>query len=322
VSSVFNTRILYHPNYYEPGLIITQSQASGYQDVLAGEGLRVQLGSIDKVVYANRLDVRTQVAANQATANVLPGATLTGDYIQTAAYTVRQRNQYSDWDVAEAGEYNVALPMAYRYAHQQGAYQFVRTAGLFGITAANSEGLLNTPGATIVNLPADSYGNTTVRTYDAGQLAIYLNGLISAGLTRMFLAGTPTRVVILGSQRMLLFMQTQGIVQLTSFQRPGAGTATTAQEVTTVMSEFGYEIEWAYDDTLVGQGGASTSDALLIAFPELNIPTGNILQYADVPAPVEVTTPIPEGLDVTSTMRVTPGWCIRSQALTIAQMPY
>jgi hypothetical protein len=331
--SVFNARQIIHPSHYEPGLIITQSQASGYQDVLAGEGLRVQLGPIDKVVYANRLDVRTQVAANQAIANALPGASLTGDFIQTATYTIRQRNEYNEFDVLEAAQYSVGLPMAYRYAHRQGAFQFLRNIGLYGANAANSEGLINTPGATATNLPPDSYGNTTISTYDAGQLAIFINSVIQAGLTRMFLMGTPVRVVILGPQRILGTMQLQGVVQLVQFQRAGAGTATTAQEITTINKEFGYTVEWAFDDTLIGQGSGGT-DAVLVVFPELNVPTmagintnefamvapnisGNTLQYADVPAPVEVITPIPEGLDVTSTMRASSGWCVRSQAITV-----
>ena len=337
--SVFDARQLVHPHHYEPGLIVTQSQASGYRHVLAGDGLRVQLGAIDKAIYANVLDVRTQVAANQATHNALPGPSLRGSIIQAGTYTVRQRSQYSEFDVAEAGEYNVALPMAYRYGQRQGAYQFIRNAGLFGVNAANSEGLLNTPGATTINLPPDSYGNTTIRSYDAGQLMIWLNGVINAGLTRMFLFGTPVRIVILGPQEILGTMQTQDIVQLGSFQRVGGGSATTAQATTETMSQFGYTVEWAFDDTLIGQGGSSAVDAVLVCFPELNVPTmaglntnefamvepniaGNILQYSDVVAPVEVSTPVPEGLDVTSTMRVSAGWVIRPQAITIAQIPH
>ena len=334
--SVFNARQLVSPNHYEPGLIITQSQASGYFDVLSGEAPRNQLGPIDKAIYANVLDVRTQVAANQATANVLPGVSLTGHIIQAGTYTLRQRNQYSDFDVAEAGEYNVALPMAYRYGHFQGAYQYLRNIGIYGANAANSEGLINTPGATTVNLPADTYGNTTLSTYDAGQLAIWFNGLILAGLSRMFLLGTPVRVVILGPQQDLGFMQLQGVVQLTSYQRPGAGAATTAQEIVTINKEFGYTVEYAFDDTLIGQGAGGT-DAILVCFPELNVPTvpgmntnkfaeiapniqGNILQYTDVAAPVEVVTPVPGGLDMESTMRASAGWVIRPQAITIASV--
>jgi hypothetical protein len=336
VPSVFNARQLVSPNHYEPGLIITQSQASGYFDVLSGEAPRNQLGPIDKAIYANVLDVRTQVAANQATANVLPGVSLTGHIIQAGTYTLRQRNQYSDFDVAEAGEYNVALPMAYRYGHFQGAYQYLRNIGIYGANAANSEGLINTPGATTVNLPADTYGNTTLSTYDAGQLAIWFNGLILAGLSRMFLLGTPVRVVILGPQQDLGFMQLQGVVQLTSYQRPGAGAATTAQEIVTINKEFGYTVEYAFDDTLIGQGAGGT-DAILVCFPELNVPTvpgmntnkfaeiapniqGNILQYTDVAAPVEVVTPVPGGLDMESTMRASAGWVIRPQAITIASV--
>ena len=334
--SVFNARQLVSPHHYEPGLIITQSQASGYFDVLSGEAPRNQLGPIDKAIYANVLDVRTQVAANQATANVLPGVTLTGHIIQAGTYTLRQRNQYSDFDVAEAGEYNVALPMAYRYGHFQGAYQYLRNIGIYGANAANSEGLINTPGATTVNLPADTYGNTTLSTYDAGQLAIWFNGLILAGLSRMFLLGTPVRVVILGPQQDLGFMQLQGVVQLTSYQRPGAGAATTAQEIVTINKEFGYTVEYAFDDTLIGQGAGGT-DAILVCFPELNVPTvpgmntnkfaeiapnvqGNILQYTDVAAPVEVVTPVPGGFDMESTMRASAGWVIRPQAITIASV--
>ena len=337
--SIFNAREILHPSHYEPGLIVTQSQASGYRTTLAGGGLRVQLGPIDKAIYANVLDVRTQVNANQATHNALPGVSLTGSIIQAGTYTIRQRNEYSGFDVAEAGEYNVALPMAYRYGQRQGAFQFIRNAGLFGVNAANSEGLLNTPGATTVNLPPDSWGNSLLPNYDAGQLAIWFNGVINAGLTRMFQFGTPLRVVILGPQRVLGTMQTQDIVQLTSFQRPGGGSATTAQEITSVMGEFGYSIEWAFDDTLQGQGGSSSIDVVLVCFPELNIPTmpemntnefamvapnigGNILQYSDVTGPVEVTTPVPGGLDVESTMRVSAGWVIRPQAITIATIPY
>jgi hypothetical protein len=301
--------------------------------------LRVQIGPIDKLIYANTLDVRTQVAMNQATHNALPGASLTGGIIQTATYMIQQRNEYSDWDVAEAGEYNVALPMAYRYGQRQAAFQAIRNMGLYGLNASNNEGLLNTPGATTVNLPPDSFGNTTLRTYDAGQLAIWINGVIQAGLSRMYLMGTPVRIVILAPQRLTGTMQLQNIIQLTNYQRPGAGTATTAQTVTTINKEFGYTVEWVFDDTLIGQGGGSTTDAMLVCFPELNIPTvpgintnefaqvapnisANILQYADVIAPVEVITPIPGALDVTSSMRASCGWVIRPQAITIADIPY
>ena len=340
--NVFNTRLLLDPAFYEPELVITQSQASGYMETLAGAGLRVKLGPIDKAIYINRIDVRSQIAANQAIHNKLPSATITADFLQCPTYTSRNRAEYNQWDLAEAGRYNVSLHEAQRLALRQGHFQFIRNAGLYGVNAANSEGLINTPGATTVNLPPDSFGNVTLQTYDNGQLAVWFQGLIAAALTRMYLGGVPVRLVILGPQRVLLQMELQNIVQVVSYQRDGAGTATSAQVITKVSEEFGYEIEWAFDDTLIGQGAtinAAASDAVLLVVPEIVVPkqTGintnefatlgpnlaaNTLQYADVIAPVEVTTPIPEGLDVTATMRISPGWCIRSQAITVASIPY
>jgi hypothetical protein len=338
VPNIFQARNLITPHFYEPDLVITQAQASGYFETLAGSGLRVKLGPVDKAIYINRLDVRTQIAANQAVHNNLPSATIVADYLQTATYNGFCRAEYNQWDMAEAGEYNVSLPEAQRLAIRQGFFQYLRNAGLYGVNAQNSEGLINTPGGTTTNLPPDSFGNTTLVTYDNGQLAVWFNGLIAAALARMYIAGTPVRLVILAPQRVLLQMQLLNIVQVVSYQRPGAGTATTAQVITKVNKEFGYDVEWTFDDTLIGQG-AMSHDAVLLVVPELNVPTmpklntndfgglgpnlaANTLQYANMIAPQETTTPIPMGVDVTAWMRFSSGWCIRSQAITIVSIPY
>jgi hypothetical protein len=338
MASVFGTKLVAHPSFTEPELIITIAQPSGYMDVLADRKPRVKIGPADKFVYVNRIDVRTQVAAQQATHNALPSATIVADFLQTATYRVRTRAEYSEEDTMDAGEWNVALPSAYRLAMRQGIFQYMRMAGLYGVNATNSEGLLNTPGATAVNLPPDPYGNTKISTYDAGALAIWLIGQVQAALQRMYLLGTATRVVLLGPQRIIGQMQLQNIVQLTSFQRAGGGTATTLQVIKEVLAEFGYEFEVAYDDTLIGQGAAG-ADALVLSIPEINVPvidgvntnefaklspniSANTLQYADMAAPVEVTTPIPEGLDVVSSIRISSGWCIRGQGVTILSANY
>jgi len=311
-------------------------------DVLGGRSLRVKLGPADKFVYQNRIDVRTSVAASQAAYNALPSATITADYLQTATYRVRTRAEYNELDVAEAGEWNVALPAAQRLAMRQGIFQYIRTACLYGVNAANSEGLLNAPNSTAVNLPPDSYGNTLLPTYDAGELAIWLLGQLQAAWQRMYMLGTGARAIFLGPQRVIGQMQLQNIVQVTSYQRPGAGTATTAQIIKEVAKEMGYELEYAYDDTLIGMGASidsEPSDALLLIVPEAIVPSmegintnefatlspterAMTLQYADVAAPVEITTPIVEGLDVTSQMRISSGWAPRGQAVTVLSIPY
>lgn len=338
MANIFGTKLIAHPSYTEPDQILTISQPSGFMDLFAGRAPRVRLGDTDKFVYANRIDLRSQVASQQASHNALPSATITADFLQTAAYLVRTRAEYNEIDVAEAGNWNTALPAAQRLAMRQGIFQYMRMAALFGVNSANSEGLLNTPGASTATLPPDSFGNTTILTYDAGQFAFWLLGQFAAALERMYLAGTPTRLAILGPQRIILQLQLQNIVQLTSFQRSGGGTATTAQVVTNVAKEFGYEVEWGYDDTLIGQG-ASSDDALILAVPEIEVPSiegintnpfaelspnlrANTMQYANMAAPVEVTTPIPDGVDVTSSLRITSGWCVRSQAVSILSIPY
>lgn len=338
MANIFNARTLVHPSFVEPDLILTTAQASSFIDVLGDRGLRVKLGPVDKFVYMNRIDLRTEVAVSQAAFNALPSCSIVADYLSTATYRVRVRAEYNELDLAEAGEWNVSLPAAQRLAMRQGIYQYVRTACLFGANAANSEGLLNTPNSTSVNLPPDSYGNTTSQTYDAGELLIWLMQQFQAAMQRMYFLGTNSRAVLLGPQRIIGALQLVDIVQLTSYQRPGAGAATTAQAAREIAKEMGYDLEYGYDDTLIGKG-SSGSDAVLLVVPEAVVPSvdgvnTNIfntlsptlramtLQYADVAAPMEITTPIVEGLDVTSQMRISSGWCPRGQAITVLNIPY
>lgn len=339
MANIFNARVQVHPSFVEPELIINTNQASQFMEGLGGRSLRVKVGPADKFVYLNRVYMKTTMASQQAAANLLPSATVGADYFQTALYRSRIRAEYNELDVAEAGEWNVNLPGAQRLAMRQGHFQFIRTANLFGINAGNNEGLLNTPNATSVNLPPDSYGNATLVEYDAGELAIWFLSQIQAALQRIYNMGVEQRVVIIGPQRTIGWMQFVDVVQLTSFQRAGAGAATTAQEIKKIAEEFDVEIEYAFDDTLQGQGATSVDDAVLIIIPELVVPaidgintnvfntlqpnlSAMSMQYADVAAPIEITTPIVEGLDVTSQMRISSGWVPRGQALTITSIPY
>lgn len=332
-------RLTVNPHYLEPELISTIAQPSGFAMGMGGGKLRVRLSDIDKVVYQNRVDIRTAVASSQATYNMLPSATISLEYAQTATYMAQTRQEYDDIDVAEAANWNVALPQAYRLGARQGLYQFTRDAFFYGVNAGNNEGILNTPGAVTTVLPPDMFGNTTLLTYDNGQMAQWLLSEVLALLTPMYQLGTPTRVVITGPQQDLGYMQIQGIVQVTSYQRPGAGTATIAQVLETICEGFDIEIEFAYDDTLIGQGSGS-NDLILMQVPEAVVPVvpgvntdefatlqpqqrDMIIQYANMAAPVEITTPIPGGgVDVVSRYRISAGWVPRPQALRILSIPY
>lgn len=330
-----------NPSYIAPELIIGYQQASGAFETLASGNPLVRLGVGDQYVYMRKLDIRTQVAASQSgNANQLPSVALDASMISTPTYMFRCRGIYDHHDVAAAGNWNIALPEAQRLGMRQGIFQQLRTALLFGMNAAEGEGLLNTQGATTETLPADKNSNDTVISYDPGQLAVFMLGQVQAAMTRTNQLGIQQRVVILGPQRVLGTMEMQQIVQLTSYQRPGGGTGTVGNTVEDVLKGANVKVEWAYDDTLIGAGQGGT-DAVLIVIPEVENPQvnttvntnefanlspsikANALMFSDMAAPREIPTPIAGGaIDVLSEMRSTPGWAVRPEAVTIISMKY
>jgi hypothetical protein len=331
--------VLTHPSFMEPELLLQYNQASGAFATLATGNPLVKIGSEDKYVYIRQLQVRTKVQTNAAAGNLLPSATIVPDLIQTPTYLNRTRAEYDHHDTAMMAEWGTSIVEAQRLAMRQGHFQLLRNMLLYGNQPSNNEGLLNTSGATSVTLPADSYGNDTVRTYDNGQMAIFLLQQILAVKTRTMQLGIPQRFVVLGPQRVLGQFEYANIVQLTSYQRPGAGSSTTAGVVKEVAELNGDKIEWVYDDTLI-DGYNSTTDAVLIVMPEVEKPRGGMwntnefaklspgfaactLMYADVAAPIEIPTPLPGGaIDVLSEMRASPGWAVRPEAIQIIGMVY
>ena len=171
-------------------------------------------------------------------------------------------------------------------------------------------------------------------------MAVFLLSQILQTKQRTMQLGLPHRFAILGPQRILGLFEYQNIVQLTSYQRAGAGSQSTAGVVKDVAEKWnGDSIDWVYDDTLIGQGGGGT-DAILVVMPEVEKPRGRVwntndfatlspglsactLMYADMAAPVEIPTPLAGGaIDVLSEMRASPGWGIRPEAVTIISMTY
>lgn len=337
MANIFPSFVTVNPSLMLPETLIQYTQASGAFDLLAGGDPQVRLGDGDLYVYAKKLEMRTKVAAGQSAYNSLPSATVVASQISTPTYLVRTRAEYDHHDTSAAGKWGISLPEAQRLAMRQGIWQQMRAGLLYGFQPAQGEGLLNTAGATAVNLPADSNGNTTVVTYDNGQMAFFLLGVISAIKTRTMSLGQPARIVITGPQRILGAFEYQGIVQLTQFQRVGAGTANVANTVE--LNTMGDTVEWTYDDTLIGKG-AGGNDAVVVAIPELKVPQGGrintnafatltpnmaatTLQLCDMAAPREIPTPLPGGaVDVLSELRTTSGWGVRPEAITIVTMQY
>lgn len=69
-------------------------------------------------------------------------------------------------------------------------------------------------------------------------------------------------------------MEIQQIVQLTSYQRHGGGTDTVGGTVKEVLKGANVEVDWVYDDTLIGAGAGGT-DAVVITIPEVEVPMVN-----------------------------------------------
>lgn len=328
-----------NPSFVEPDVVMTYNQASGAFDALPGSAPRVRLGDGDLAVYAKRMDLRTRVHAGQSAVNNLPSITIVNSLIGTATYLLRVRAEYDHHDQAAASRWGFSLPEAMRLGMRQGHFQLARNALLYGMNPANGEGLLGAQGATAVSLPADSFGNTTISTYDAGQLAFFLIQQVGLLKSRTMQLGMGRKFTFLMPQRVGQQIEYANIVQLTQFQRTGAGSATTAGVVKMIAMENGDEIYWGYDDTLIGKGAGGT-DAIVIAMPEVQRPDGPAintnefaklapslnactLMYCDMAAPREIPAPLPAGaVDVTSEWRISSGWAVRPEAITVISATY
>ncbi len=338
---MFDSIVISNPSFIEPQLLTQVSQRSGAFELLPKGDVRTRLSTEDKYVYIKTLQMRAANESGQAAANQLSSPTFVTKLISTATYLVRARAQYDHHDTAAAGMWDVPLPEAYRRATWQTFAQNARDALLYGFSPSAGEGLLNTVGLTSVNLPADSNGATTFRTYDNGQMALFMLQQMVATQIRLFQgAQGGNKIVVIGPQRILSYMIKANVVQLVQFQRPGAGTAATGQMIQEQFQSVGDRVTWAFDDTLIGKGAGGT-DAVLIVIPELDdqedwtgpntnafqglTPSLNecTLQYADMVAPREITTPVAGGVtDVLYERRITSGWGVRPEAITLINMAY
>jgi hypothetical protein len=339
MSNIAPAFIVVNPSFIEPGIIMPYTQASGAFELVYGGGPVQKLSEGDLYVYMKRLDVRTKVAAGQSAYNLLPSISTTFSQIQTPTYLLRVRGEYDHHDTAAVSRWGSSIVEMQTLGMRQGHYQLCRTALLYGMQPQNGEGITNANGATVTTLPPDSQGSATVQTYDNGEMAFYLIGQIQAIKSRTNQLGLPRRFVICGPQRVLGQFEYQNIVQLVQFQRIGAGSTSTAGVVKDVLEMNDDEILWVYDDTLQGKGtGGGNNDLVIISMPEVKKPRGMrintnefaglepgieacSLQYCDMAAPREIPTPLPGGAtDVLSEWRITSGWPVRPESITLITM--
>lgn len=327
-----------NPSFIEPEFLRQQVQASGFIELLSDGQLRTRLESDSLLVYAKQLNLRTKTAAGQTSYNELPSVDILASMISTPTYLLRVGNQYDHHDVQAGGRWGYSVVEEYRNGMWQGNYQLARDACLYGFHPENGEGLVNAPGATAINLPADSFGNTTARTYDNGQMAFFLAQQILALKTATMQLGIGRSFTILGPQRTLGLFEFN-VVQVTQFQREGAGTASTRGTVKEILMDNGDDLIWVYDDTLIGKGNGG-NDLVILAMPEVAVPKAGTLntniwgggapnwaacttQYCDKAAPTEIISPMAMGMThFMMEWRISSGWAPRYQALILISMAY
>lgn len=327
-----------HPSFVEPGLIVQYNQASDFSYLLYKDGPEVKIGAEDLYVYMRKIDMRTDVLSAQHASNQIPSPQLNFTYGSVPSYLQRIRAEYDHHDTAQAAAWNVSLVEAERLAMWQGHNQHIRNKALFGVNAANGEGILNSPGITQITLPPDPSGATTVITYDNGAMAQFLLAQILYVKQATVQLGVGRKITIIGPQRTIGQFE-YNVVQLTSYQREGAGSASIAGEVGLVAALNGDTITWGYDDTLIGKGAGGT-DAVIIAIPEVTprkVPSFNtnifgemkpatgacVTQYVDVAAPIEIPTPLAGGyIDILTEMRATPAVAWRPESVIVVSMQY
>lgn len=323
-----------NPSFTEPNILNQINQRSDFIKLMAGGAPRVRLGSEDKYVYIKQLAVRTKVSSGASGSNQVPSCSITTGLASAPTYLQQVRAIFDRHQEAMAGHWGVNLMDAQRLGMRQGHYQLLRNKFFFGEQPANGEGVLNGTGITTITLPADPYGATTISTYDNGAMALFLLSIVQGLKTRTFQHGEPQKIVVVGPQQVISLWQMVAIVQLVAYQRPGAGSATTAGTVQDILERNGDEIIWGYDDTLLTAGAGGTN-AIVFGMPELKKQDGdgwntnefgkvgpnfldNTVMYSDLAAPLEIVSPMEQGkTDMFTEIRATSGWPVRPEATTV-----
>lgn len=330
-----------NPSMMLPEMVMQYSMASGAFDILSGSAPTVKISTSDLVVYQKYLRMTSQAHVSQSLPGQLPSSSITGGYDQMMTYRVSTRSQYSYLDDDAANRWGYSLVEGLRLANRQGHAQQLRNMLLYGVNAANNEGITNSPNATTISMGSDSYGNDSYITWDSGELSKFVLSLIAGQKTRMMLLGQALTTVVLCPQRFMQALEWTGIVELTTYQRPGAGTATVGQIIKSIAGDAaGDSIIFCQDDTLIGKGAGGT-DLIVITNPELVVPEArqdintNIfatltpnqqavnVMFMDVSAPTEIPSPMPDGgMTTLYTMRATPGWNLRPEGVTLLSAKY
>lgn len=332
-----------------PYRVIQKGQKSGFQMLLGGAnpatgngGIQIGIKEGDKMVYVQGIGFNNETPlATQGSSMQLPSVNFTTAIAGTRVLLLQARAVYDHHDLAAASNYGIALPNALDLAHNQGFAQYIRSLALFGLRS--DEGILNQ--APHISIGADTNGQTTIRGYNAGQLAMDVF-VANASLLqqRMFNLGNSASLTILAPQRVLSKLLGEKVVQLFSYQMPGGGTNTSGSMVNQFCQNLDITVNWVPDDTLVEAGAMGVNakkDLIVLSIPEIEPYNGaenfdtnefsklepnliaNNLMLVDRALPTKTISPLAGGaVDVLYEMNAMCGLALRPEATVVIEMEY
>lgn len=330
------TRI--NPSVAIPGLLVPNVQQVPFEKYI---GHKTQMGSLGKeqayITLVSNINSETQVG--QQWGSQMARQTYTLGQLGVPYYRVEAYVEYNVDEQAKFEELSngVALPDFLENLAKQGINQRRHQAILYGFDSTNglNQGIL--ANSTAVSMPADTAGNQKLTAYNPVELQAFLTMVVRRAMDTTYGMAKPT--IVASSQRVINFLSST-IIPLTQSQKDGGGVDTVRGLFQRSVGDWlGVgNIEFVADATLEGTGAGGTDRIVFIA-PGLDTQTASdeenvnlVGQYNSInyntwydsaeglmrwDAPPSMGT-----FGVKYTLKMTPGVCLRSEAVQVVDVQY
>lgn len=330
----------YNNTYQSPNFLLTKVLRSGAFRLL-GEARPRAMPLATPQVMIRTLTNRGEAMVGENVTRNLPIGTLPvlgAFYIPT--YSIASTVMYNSIDSLRSKENSYDLRSMLDDGMKQTFRLTERNLLIYGAKNAPNEGILNAVGAYAHTLDPDQFGVSNISNMDQGYLATALSGLASDIVQKAMAVGEPTRLVILAPQRIITVLTSRKVVQLTDYQRPGAGVAGAGEMAAALLANISVNFELAVDDSLIGKGKNGT-DLIIIGVPEIppdsgeinstnavyagfpNKENGCIVQYTDSYMPIAKSAiTFPGELQVVYSKNTTSGIVVRPELFSLISVAY
>lgn len=323
-----------YPSVVAPGILVPQIQNVDFDSYI---GHKTNLaGEAEEMLYmvtANNINSETSVG--QQWGQELTKQSYSLGQIGLPYYRVNAYSEYTEGERAkfEALSNGVSLPNFLENLAKQGINQRKHQGILFGFDSSKQQGLLSN--GISHTFPADSNGKQTLTEYNVAELQGVLSTLARSVMDVTF--GTAKPTIIASSVRVINYLRT-AIVPLLDYQKDGGGVTSVGavyEEIIGRWLNVG-QVKLIADDLLKGD----TSDTLAIIAPGIDnvsslpddvnqnlVGEYNSITYNttyDAAAGLKQVTR-PADFEVFSTLftyKMTPGACLRNEAVATMEIPY